>query len=56
MANFCDCRDKALDFAARNKIYVVAERFPMTLEGVTACVEKLASGKMRYRGVLSWEY
>ncbi|KAJ9258807.1 hypothetical protein DTO212C5_8679 [Paecilomyces variotii] len=49
-------QDKALDFAARNKIYVVAERFPMTLEGVTACVEKLASGKMRYRGVLSWEY
>lgn len=49
------CRNKMLDFAARNKIYTVAEKFPMTLQGVSAAVDKLRSGKMRYRGVLSWD-
>ncbi|KAF5346973.1 hypothetical protein D9758_010126 [Tetrapyrgos nigripes] len=43
---------KMLDFAARNEIHVMAEKFPMTLQGVNEAVEKLRSGKMRYRGVL----
>ncbi|KAL1850316.1 hypothetical protein Plec18170_007011 [Paecilomyces lecythidis] len=49
-------QEKAIDFAARNDIHVTVEKFPMTLEGVKACANKLASGKMRYRGVLAWEY
>ncbi|GAD92015.1 succinate semialdehyde dehydrogenase, putative [Paecilomyces variotii No. 5] len=49
-------QEKAIDFAARNDIHVIIEKFPMTLEGVKACAGKLASGKMRYRGVLAWDY
>ncbi|KAL1847443.1 hypothetical protein Plec18167_005166 [Paecilomyces lecythidis] len=49
-------QDKAIDFAARNKIHPITEEFPMTVEGITECAEKLASAKMRYRGVLCWEY
>lgn len=45
-----------LDFAARQSIHSIVEKFPMTLEGVNEAMEKLRSGKMRYRGVLSWEY
>lgn len=45
-----------VDFAARINIYCIKEKFPMTLEGVKAAVEKLKSGKMRYRGVLAWEH
>ncbi|GKZ87982.1 hypothetical protein AnigIFM59636_006940 [Aspergillus niger] len=30
------------------------EQYPMTLEGVTEAVERLQNGKMRYRGVISW--
>ncbi|KAK7434379.1 hypothetical protein VKT23_020223 [Stygiomarasmius scandens] len=48
-------QQKMLDFAARNKIHVIAEKFPMTLEGVNAAFEKLKSGEMRYRGVITWE-
>lgn len=45
-----------VDFAPRNNIYCIKEKFPMTLEGVKAAVEKLKAGKMRYRRVLAWEY
>ncbi|KAF5361139.1 hypothetical protein D9758_009034 [Tetrapyrgos nigripes] len=45
-------QQKMLDFAARNEIHVMAEKFPLTLKGVNEAVEKLKSGKMRYRGVL----
>jgi D-arabinose 1-dehydrogenase-like Zn-dependent alcohol dehydrogenase len=44
------------EFAARNNIYCMTEKFPMTLEGVNAAMEKLKAGKMRYRGVLVWDY
>ncbi|KAJ7680701.1 chaperonin 10-like protein [Mycena polygramma] len=43
---------KMLDFAARNKIIPIIERFPMTKEGVEDGMQKLRDGKMRYRGVL----
>ncbi|KAI1377272.1 chaperonin 10-like protein [Hypoxylon crocopeplum] len=49
-------RNKMLDFAARYSIHSIVEKFPMTLKGVKAAVEKLRSGKMRYRGFISWEY
>lgn len=42
-----------VDFAARNNIYCMTEKFPMTLEGVTAVLEKLEVGKMRCCGVLA---
>lgn len=45
-----------LDFAARHKIQCIVEKFPMTLDGVSEAVDKLRSGKMRYRGVLGWDY
>jgi D-arabinose 1-dehydrogenase-like Zn-dependent alcohol dehydrogenase len=41
-----------LDFAAANGVKPLLEEFPMTEEGIATAVEKLASGKMRYRGVL----
>ncbi|KAF5348668.1 hypothetical protein D9758_006803 [Tetrapyrgos nigripes] len=47
---------KMLEFAGRNQIHAMVEKFPMTVEGVNAAVHRLQSGKMRYRGVLSWEY
>ncbi|KAJ3785426.1 chaperonin 10-like protein [Lentinula aff. detonsa] len=46
---------KALEFAARNGVHVIAEKFPMTLDGVRAAMARLKEGKMRYRAVLSWE-
>ncbi|OOF98236.1 hypothetical protein ASPCADRAFT_164643 [Aspergillus carbonarius ITEM 5010] len=47
-------QNKMIDFAARHKISSIVERYPMTLEGVTEAVDRLQSGKMRYRGVISW--
>ncbi|KIY64734.1 NADP-dependent alcohol dehydrogenase [Cylindrobasidium torrendii FP15055 ss-10] len=44
-----------LDFCGRNKVFPVIEKFPLTRDGVTEAVEKLQSGKMRYRGVLTNE-
>lgn len=41
-----------LSFAARHKIRPIIEEFPMTLQGVNEALDKLAAGKMRYRGVL----
>jgi D-arabinose 1-dehydrogenase-like Zn-dependent alcohol dehydrogenase len=43
---------KMLDFAARNHIAPVIERFPMTRDGVEEGMARLREGKMRYRGVL----
>ena len=39
-------------FAARHKIKPWIERFPMTEDGLGKALEKLESGKMRYRGVV----
>ncbi|KAH9218878.1 putative NADP-dependent alcohol dehydrogenase C 2 [Leptodontidium sp. 2 PMI_412] len=39
-------------FAAQHQIRPVIEKFPMTVEGIEACMKKLDEGKMRYRGVL----
>jgi len=45
-----------LEFAERNEIHVMVEKYPMTLEAVTKAIDRLQGGKMRYRGVASWEY
>ncbi|PYI03359.1 NADP-dependent alcohol dehydrogenase [Aspergillus sclerotiicarbonarius CBS 121057] len=47
-------QNKMIDFAARHKIHSIVERYPMTLEGVTQALDRLQSGKMRYRGLISW--
>ncbi|KAF7312605.1 hypothetical protein MIND_00274600 [Mycena indigotica] len=44
--------NRMLDFAARNNIRAIVERFPMTLSGVREGMRKLREGNMRYRGVL----
>ncbi|KIY61517.1 GroES-like protein [Cylindrobasidium torrendii FP15055 ss-10] len=41
-----------LEFCARNKVFPIIEKFPLTQEGVADAVRKLQEGKMRYRGVL----
>jgi D-arabinose 1-dehydrogenase-like Zn-dependent alcohol dehydrogenase len=41
-----------LEFAARHHIRPIIEQFPMSVEGITEALQKLQSGKMRYRGVL----
>jgi len=43
---------RMLDFAARNGVHPMIERFPMTKSGVEEGMGKLREGKMRYRGVL----
>ncbi|KAF7357750.1 NAD(P)-dependent alcohol dehydrogenase protein [Mycena venus] len=43
---------KMLDFAARNKVKPIVEKFPMTKTGVEEGMKRLREGKMRYRGVL----
>ncbi|CZR54307.1 related to ADH7-NADP(H)-dependent alcohol dehydrogenase [Phialocephala subalpina] len=45
----------ALTFAARHKIRPWIEEFPMTAKGLTEALDKLQSGKVRYRAVLSHE-
>ncbi|OJJ32708.1 hypothetical protein ASPWEDRAFT_116085 [Aspergillus wentii DTO 134E9] len=49
-------KNQMLDFAARHNISCIVETFPMTLDGVNEAVNRLKDGKMRYRGVVSWEY
>ncbi|KIK64124.1 hypothetical protein GYMLUDRAFT_259152 [Collybiopsis luxurians FD-317 M1] len=49
-------QNKMLEFADRNQIQPIIEKFPMTEEGINEAVQKLKDGKMRYRGVISWEY
>jgi D-arabinose 1-dehydrogenase-like Zn-dependent alcohol dehydrogenase len=41
-----------LDFAARNEIKPTVETFDMTADGFAKALEKLTTGKMKYRGVL----
>lgn len=41
-----------LEFAAKHGVKTSIETFPMTEEGAARAVERLRSGKMRYRGVL----
>ncbi|KAF2094388.1 GroES-like protein [Rhizodiscina lignyota] len=40
-----------LEFAAKHGVKTAIETFPMTEEGTARALEKLKSGKMRYRGV-----
>ncbi|QKX64540.1 uncharacterized protein TRUGW13939_11715 [Talaromyces rugulosus] len=44
--------NKLLDFVAQHNIVPTVETFPMTVEGAEEAIEKLKTGKMRYRGVL----
>ena len=41
-----------LQFAALHKIQPIIQKFPMSVEGITECMDKLNEGKVRYRGVL----
>lgn len=41
-----------LNFAAHLNISPVIDKFPLTLQGIEDCLEKLGSGKIRYCGVL----
>lgn len=41
-----------IEFAAFHGIKPIIEKFPLTAEGITEAMEKLNSGKMRYRAVL----
>ncbi|KAF8878827.1 hypothetical protein CPB85DRAFT_1498560 [Mucidula mucida] len=44
-----------LAFAARNQVNPIIEKFPLTKAGVEEAVERLQSGRMRYRGALTNE-
>ena len=44
--------DDMLNFAAHHHIEPVIEKFAFTEEGFAEALEKLNSGKLRYRGVL----
>ena len=41
-----------LAFAALHDIKPIIQKFPMSVEGITDCMDKLEAGKVRYRGVL----
>jgi len=41
-----------LAFAALHYIVPLIEKFPMTVDGITECMDKLRRGEVRYRGVL----
>jgi D-arabinose 1-dehydrogenase-like Zn-dependent alcohol dehydrogenase len=41
-----------LNFAAHNHIHPVVEKFDFTEQGFAQALEKLNTGKLRYRGVL----
>jgi D-arabinose 1-dehydrogenase-like Zn-dependent alcohol dehydrogenase len=41
-----------LNFAAHNHIHPAVEKFDFTEEGFAQALEKLNTGKLRYRGVL----
>ncbi|KAJ7741300.1 chaperonin 10-like protein [Mycena metata] len=43
---------RMLEFAVRNHVVPIVERFPMTKSGVEDGLARLREGKMRYRGVL----
>jgi D-arabinose 1-dehydrogenase-like Zn-dependent alcohol dehydrogenase len=42
-----------LEFASRHKIRPTIMKFPLTAEGMEDAMEKLNTGKIRYRAVLS---
>ncbi|KAJ7063652.1 chaperonin 10-like protein [Mycena amicta] len=44
---------RMLDFAARNRIAPLIEKFPLTKSGVEEGMQKLRDGKIRYRAVLA---
>ncbi|KIY61354.1 NADP-dependent alcohol dehydrogenase [Cylindrobasidium torrendii FP15055 ss-10] len=48
-------QQEMLNFCGRNKVFPIIEKFPLTKEGVVEAVDKLNSGNMRYRGVLTNE-
>lgn len=41
-----------IEFAALHGIKPIIEKFPLTREGITEAVDKLNTGKMRYRAVI----
>lgn len=45
-------QNRMLDFASRNNIKPMLNKFPMTVAGITEAMKTLNEGKMRYRGVL----
>jgi D-arabinose 1-dehydrogenase-like Zn-dependent alcohol dehydrogenase len=45
-----------IEFAAFLGIKPIIEKFPMTQEGITAAMDRLNSGKMRYRTVLAAQW
>ncbi len=47
-----DSYDKLLAFAALHQIKPIAEKFPMSTEGIEESIRRLKNGEMRYRGVL----
>lgn len=44
--------DKMLKFIVKHGIKPTVETFPMSVDGITKAIEKLESGRIRYRGVL----
>ena len=42
-----------LKFASETGVRPIVEEFPMTEEGVAQAIDKLVTGKVRYRGVLN---
>ncbi|KAJ7616116.1 putative NADP-dependent alcohol dehydrogenase C 2 [Roridomyces roridus] len=54
-ASMVACRtvhERMLEFAVRNKVEPIIERFPMTREGVQKAMDNLKGGQLRYRAVL----
>ncbi|EEQ35822.1 NADP-dependent alcohol dehydrogenase [Microsporum canis CBS 113480] len=43
---------RMLDFAARNRVKPIVQKFPLTADGVNTAMKKLDEGSIRYRGVL----
>jgi D-arabinose 1-dehydrogenase-like Zn-dependent alcohol dehydrogenase len=43
---------KMLDFAVRNHITPIIEKFPLTKNGIEEGMTRVREGKMRYKGVL----
>ena len=42
-----------LEFAAEKGVRPIVEEFPMTEEGAAQAIDKLVTGKIRYRGILT---
>ncbi|KAG9238086.1 putative NADP-dependent alcohol dehydrogenase C 2 [Amylocarpus encephaloides] len=47
-----DVQNEMLAFAAHHQIRPIVEKFPMSAEGITEAMAKLAEGNVRYRAVL----